>query len=79
MAEIDLTEYKKRMEEVNIYLKEHGIEPITNPEYFKPNNKKLIDEMRCWGDAGHYSAAASALRIIGRKDDEIRLTQMADP
>lgn len=79
MIETDLTEYKKRMDEVNKYLEGHGINPITNPEYFKPNNTKLINEMRCWSDAGHYSAAATALRIIGRKDDEIRLTQTADP
>jgi hypothetical protein len=59
-------------------LEEHRIEPITNPEYFKPNNTKLIYEMCCWDNAGDYLAAATALHIIGRKDDENRLTQMVN-
>ncbi len=66
------------MDEVNKYLKEHKIEPITSPEYFKPNNTKLIIEMRCWANAENYLAAANALHIIGRKDDENKLTQMVN-
>lgn len=72
MIEIDLTEYERKIAEVNKVLSEYDLRPIDKKDY---DNFKLKKALGLLKNADNIAAASNALRTLGREEDSLKLTK----
>jgi len=72
MGESDLTEYERKITEINKVLQDYKLKPIDRKDY---NNLKLKKILGLVKNADSEAVAANALRVIGREKESLKLTK----